>query len=280
LLTPFPQSKLTLLLRQRFDVDLLLRMMAQEVRLLNAAEQHSSYRNSPSDKAGYEMFRRLVLHLSAIQDRNELYVEPLPLIHTWTIPASSIAAEGFQALQKEFVVRYNPEDNTYTLRKQVPGPILITNHDPGTLSDAEREALHDLAGDWNVSDIAFDIRPDHYGGEWPISGVFRLRSFHSILGFLGKALGEESGYHVEKDPRTPPILGNENPDRTMEFLVSNTAPAETDFSIRWNGRYYAVNTKGPHARWNRDAFQLLFLLFQMTVTDIPRVGVPSITIAK
>lgn len=280
LLTPFPQSKLTLLLRQRFDVDLLLRMMAQEVRLLNAAEQHSSYRNSPSDKAGYEMFRRVVLHLSAIQDKNELYVEPLPLIQTWTIPVSSIAAEGFQALQKEFVVRYNPEDNTYTLRKQVPGPILITNHDPSTLSDAEREALHDLAGDWNVSDIAFDIRPDHYGGEWPISGVFRLRSFHSILGFLGKALGEESGYQVEKDPRTPPILWNENPDLTMEFLVSNTPPSEVDFSIRWNDRYYAVNTQGPHARWNRDAFQLLFLLFQMTVTDIPRVGVPSITIAK
>ncbi|MBY0484056.1 hypothetical protein [Nitrosomonas sp.] len=281
LLTPFPQSKLTLLLRQRFDVDLLLRMMAQEVRLLNVAEQHSSYRNSPSDKTGYEMFRRVVLHLSAIQDKNELYVEPLPLIQTWTIPANSIAAEGFQALQKEFVVRYNTEDNTYTLRKQVPGPTLITNHDPSTLTDAEREALHDLAGDWNVSDIAFDIRPDHYGGEWPISGVFRLRSFHSILGFLGKALGEEPGYHVEKDPRTPPILWNENPDRTMEFVVSNATPADVDFSIRWNdGQYYAVNTKGPYARWNRDAFQLLFLLFQMTVTDIPRVGVPSITIAK
>ncbi len=281
LLTPFPQSKLTLLLRQRFDVDLLLRMMAQEVRLLNVAEQHSSYRNSPSDKAGYEMFRRVVLHLSAIQDKNELHVEPLPLIQTWTIPASSIAAEGFQALQKEFVVRYNPEDNTYTLRKQVPGPILITNYDPSTLTDAEREALHDQAGDWNVSDIAFDIRTGHYGGEWPISGVFRLRSFHSILGFLGKALGHETGYHVEKDPRTPPILWDENPDLTMEFVVSNSPPAEVDFSIRWNnGQYYAVNTKGPNARWNRDAFQLLFLLFQMTVIDIPRIGVPSITIAK
>ena len=34
------------------------------------------------------------------------------------------------------------------------------------------------------------------------------------------------------------------------------------------------------ARWNREAFQLLYLLFQMTVTDVPRVGVPSITIAK
>ncbi len=279
LLTPFPQSKLTLLLRQRFDVDLLLRMMAQEVRLLNS-EQPSVYRNSPIDKVGYEMFRRVVLHLSAIQDHNKLYAEPLFLTHTWTIPASSIAAEGFQALQKEFVVRYNAKENTYTLSKKIPGPILITNYDPNTLSDEEREKLNDMAEDWNISDVAFDIRSDQYGGEWPMSGIFRLRSFHSILGFLGKALGEESGYHVAKDPRTPAILGNENPDLTMGFVVSDTTPAEVDFSIRWNNRYYAVNTQEPYARWNRDAFQLLFLLFQMTVTDIPRVGVPSITIAK
>ena len=268
-----------MLLRQRFDVDLLLRMMAQEVRLLHSA-QHGIHRNSPSDKAGYEMFRRVVLHLSAIQDHNQLYAEPLPLIHTWTIPASSIAPDGFQALQKEFVVRYNAEDNTYTLRKKIPGPILITNYDPSTLSEEEREKLNDLAGDWDISDIAFDIRSGYYGGEWPMNGVFRLRSFHSILGFLGKALGHDKGYHVEKDPRTPPILGNENPDLTMEFVAANTAPAEVDFSIRWNDRFYAVNTTGPHVRWNRDAFQLLFLLFQMTVTDIPRIGVPSITIAK
>lgn len=279
LLTPFPQGKLTLLLRQRFDVDMLLRMMAQEVRLLQA-EQRSVYHNSPADRAGYEMFRRIVLHLSAIQDHNQLYAEPLPLIHTWTIPASSIAPDSFQSLQKEFIVHYNIEDNTFTLRKQIPGPILITNYDPDMLSDEEREKLNERAREWDVSDIAFDIRAGHYGGEWPMNGVFRLRSFHAILGFLGKALGEEQGYHVEKDLRTPPILGNENPDSTMGLVVARMPPVDVDFSIRWNKRFYAVNTTGPHARWNRDAFQLLFLLFQMTVADIPRVGVPSITIAK
>ena len=47
-------------------------------------------------------------------------------------------------------------------------------------------------------------------------------------------------------------------------------PALIFYSL--DSRYYAVNTSGPHARWNRDAFQLLFLLFQMTVTDLPRIG--------
>jgi len=202
------------------------------------------------------------------------------LKHTWRIPSSSIAPDSFQSLQKEFIIRYDSRDDTFTLRKHTPGPILITNYDPDMLPEEEREALNERARDWDVSDIAFDIRAGHYGGEWPMNGMFRLRSFHSILGFLGKALGNEKGYQVGKDIRTPPILNNENPDQTMEFVVSSVPSADTDFSIRWNNRYYAINTIGSHARWNRDAFQLLFLLFQMTVTDLPRIGVPSITIAK
>ncbi|MEK6707732.1 MAG: hypothetical protein AABY81_02830 [Pseudomonadota bacterium] len=279
LLTPFQQSKLTLLLRQRFDIDLLLRLMAQEVRLQHDA-QRIIYRNSPSDRPGYEMFRRVVLHISAIQDQNQLYAEPLALERTWTIPASSIAAEGFQALQKEFLVLYNQHDNTYTLRKQVPGPILITNYDPNTLSAEERAQLSDMAGNWITNDVAFDIRPGHPGGEWPIKGALRLRSFHAILSFLGRSLGTEPEYHVEKDPRTLAIIGDENPVATMGLVVSDSPLSEADLSIPSHGRYYALNTTGSLARWNRDAFQLLSLLFQMTVTDLPRTGVPGITIAK
>ena len=279
LLTPFQQSKLTLLLRQRFDIDLMLRLMAQEVRIEHST-QRATYRNAPSDLLGYEMFRRVVLHVSAIQDQNQLYAEPLTLERTWTIPAGSVSAEGFQALQKEFFILYNKQDNTYTVRKQSAGPILITNYDPDMLSPNERAQLNEEAGDWITSDVAFDIRPNHPGGEWPIKGVFRLRSFHSILNFLGRSLGDEPEYHVEMDPRTPPVRDNENPISTMELVVEDTAPSKGELSIHSNGRYYSVNTAGPLARWNRDAFQMLYLLFQMTITDLPRVGVPSITIAK
>jgi hypothetical protein len=41
-----------------------------------------------------------------------------------------------------------------------------------------------------------------------------------------------------------------------------------------------VMTTGPLARWNRQAFHMLYLLFQITVSEAPRVGAPSITIAK
>ncbi len=277
LLTPFPETKFTLLLRQRYDIDLLLRLMAQELRITENG-QKIAYRNKPADRIDYEMFRRVVTHLSTIQDQNQLYAEPLVYIRTWTIPANSVTAEGFQSLENEYLVTYSQKDNTYTLRKQITGRIHITNYDPDTLSPDERARLIDETEEGHLNDVSFDIRPGHVGGEYPLKGNFRLRSFNAILNFLGRSLGEDPEYPVDRDPRTPKV--HENPVHTMELLLSDGAPSEADLSIKSHGKYYAVNTTGPLARWNREAFQLLFLLFQMTVTEVPRVGVPSITIAK
>lgn len=99
-----------------------------------------------------------------------------------------------------------------------------------------------------------------------------------MLNFLGHAVSEEREYAVEKDARTPPV--SENPVKTMDLLILDHKPDEQDLTVSSHGRYYAINTQGPQARWNREAFKLLSQLFQMTVTDVPRTGVPSITIAK
>jgi hypothetical protein len=277
LLTPYQETKFLLLLRQRYDIDLLLRLMAQELRIRENG-QEVAYRNTPADRMGYEMFRRVVTHLSAIQDQNQLHAEPLVYNRTWTIPANSVTAEGFQALQKEYLVTYSPKDNTYTLRKQVLGRTLITNYDPATLSPDERTRLIDETEEGHLNDVFFDIRPGHIGGDYTLKGNFRLRSFNRILSFLGRSLGEDPEYHVDKDPRTPEVY--ENPVRTMDLLLSDGAPSGADLSIQYHGKYYAINTAEPLARWNRKAFQMLYLLFQMTVGEMPRVGVPSITIAK
>ncbi len=277
LLTPFHETKFSLLLLQRFDIDLLLRLMTQELRIKQNG-QDVVYRNTPSDRSGYETFRRVVTHLSAIQDQNQLYAEPLVYTHTWTIPANSITAEGFQALQQEYTVIYNQRDNSYTLRKQLRGRTLITNYDPNKLPREERARLIAELERGLINDVSFDIRPGYPGGEYPLRGDFRLRSFNTILMFLGRSLGEDPEYHVDQDSRSPAV--RENPVNTMEFILSDRAPSKADLSIQFNGEYYAVNITGPLARWNRAAFQMLYLLFQMTVSDVPRVGVPSITIAK
>lgn len=277
LLTPFNESKLTLLLRQGVDIDLLLRLMAQELRLRESSGA-VAYPNYPADKVGYEMFRRVVLHLSAIQDHNSLYVEPLHIERSWTIPAESITAEGFKTLEGEYRVTYNGKDKTYTLTKKIDGGTLITNYDPNLLSGEERIRLLNENEQDLPNDVTFDIRPGHYGGEWPLRGELRLRSFNAILNFLGVTIAEEPEYHVEKDSRTPEVA--ENPIHTMDLLVSASSPSGVNLAVKSHGNYYAVNTTGPLARWNREAFKLLSQLFQMTVTDFSRTGVPSITIAK
>src|SRR5262245_35005151 len=58
LLTPFPEQKLTMLLRQGYDVDLLLRMLASKVRL-ERERQEVVYYNRPSKRDGYAVFRRV-----------------------------------------------------------------------------------------------------------------------------------------------------------------------------------------------------------------------------
>lgn len=277
LLTPFHEAKLTLLLRQGIDIDLLLRLMAKELRV-NQSDGTIVYRNNPSDKAGYEMFRRVVLHLSSIQDHNSLYVEPLSIERSWTIPADSVTAEGFKTLEQEYRVAYNANDKTFTLRKQVEGGTLITNYDPNLLSREERARLQNENEQGLPHDVTFDIRPGHYGGDWPLKGDFRLRSFNAMLNFLGLSLAEEPEHHIEKDHRTPEVM--ENPVKTMDLILSSSAPSGLDLVMKSHGNYYAVNTTGPQARWNREAFKLLSQLFQMTVTEISRAGVPSITIAK
>ncbi|MBC7943760.1 MAG: hypothetical protein H7X91_00495, partial [Burkholderiales bacterium] len=91
LLTPFQEQKLTLLLRQGYDVDSLLRLMGAEVRLKEDGSRNvTAHLNRPDDQAGYAVFRRVVAHLSAIQDRHALQVEPLHFQHTWTVPAEAV----------------------------------------------------------------------------------------------------------------------------------------------------------------------------------------------
>ncbi|MCC2640378.1 MAG: uncharacterized protein K0S45_791 [Nitrospira sp.] len=277
LLAPFQEGKLTLLLRQGVDIDMLLRLMAKELRLTDQGEV-MAYRNDPFDKDGYDMFRKVVLHLSAIQDANRLYAEALTFERTWTIPAESVTAEGFAALEQQYLITYDHEQRVYRLRKPMSGRVLITNYDPAILPPAERIRLHEAADQRSANDVSFDIRAGHYGGDWPLRGDFRLRSFNAMLNFLGHSVDEDREYAVEKDPRTPPVA--ENPVNTMDLLVLDKAPAESGLSVGSHGRYYAINVTGPQARWNLEAFKLLSQLFQMTITDVPRTGVPSITIAK
>jgi hypothetical protein len=276
LLTPFPEGILTMLLRQGADVDLVLRMMAGEYR--TAIDDRSiRYSNTPSDRQGYETFRRIVLHLSTIQDRNGLYAEPLIFEESWTEPAASVTPEALQALEKELSVSYEPKERSYRITKRTIGRIIITNYDPSTLANAERMRLNDEADQTLDDELLVDIREGHVGGEYPLHGRFRMRSFYNVIAFLGRAMGEEPEYDVPRDPRTPAT--SENPVFTMAMDESGSVPAGADRAIKYGGRYYTVRPETGY-QWNRKAFLLLYQLFEMTVVKLPQGVAPTITIAK
>jgi hypothetical protein len=276
LLTPIQENKLTMLLRQGADVDLILRLLAGELRI-NDGGQDDVYLNKPGDAEGYRMFRQAVLHMSSIQDRHKLFVEPLMFIQYWTLPAESLTAEQMASLQKDFKVEYKAERKQVTLSKRVTGRILLTNYDPATLSNEERLSLHEEADQGADNDVSVDIRSGYPGGEWPIHGVFRLRSFHNVLNFIGQSIGDDPEYSVIKHPLTPRV--SQNPVNTMALLVSDDKPRIADISVKFGDRYYALKPEIGY-QWNREAFRLLSQVFQMTMTDLAQKGAPVITIAK
>ncbi len=276
LLTPFQESKLTMLLRQGADVDLILRLLGGELRL-NGGKSGGVYLNKPGDAEGYRLFRQAVLHLSSIQDSNRLFVEPLMFGRHWILPTESLTAEQMTALQKDFKVEYQADRKQVVLSKRITGHILLTNYDPTTLSNEERIRLHEEADQGAANDVGVDIRPGYPGGEWPIHGVFRLRSFHNVLNFIGQSISDDPEYGVAKHPQTPNV--HENPNNTLSLLVSDNEPAAADLSVKFGEQYYALQPETGY-QWNREGFRLLYQIFQMTMTDLAQQGAPAITIAK
>jgi hypothetical protein len=206
-----------------------------------------------------------------------LYAEPLIFERHWTLPSESISGKEFQALEQEYSIAPDSTTPIYHLTKQVVGRTVLTNYDPLLLSNEERIRLNDEAEKNAPNDLLVDIRPGYPGGEYPLHGKFRLRSFSNIMYFIGRTLAAEPERDVQKDPRTPPV--GENPVSVIEISVSNSPPSDADVVVNYRGKYYAVRPSRGSS-WNQTAFRVLSQIFQMTVTELPKPGVPSITIAK
>ncbi len=229
-------------------------------------------------KDEYQVFRRLALQLSTIQDRNAVYAEPLIFEKNVPLPSASITLNSVSELGSENVLAQDSQTGDYSLRQRITGRIVITNYDPDNLPMAERRRLHEEALHAPPNDVLVDIRPGYPGGEYPFHGSFRLRSFHAMINFIGRSLNDEPEFDVAPDPLFGP--NEENPPMTLAIRQSITKPPDVDQAISYRGAYYYVDPAGPYRRWNAEGFRLLYQLFQMTVSEISRAGIPGITIAK
>lgn len=276
LLTPFQENKLTMLLRQGADVDLILRLLAAELRIKGNGHE-MVLNNKPNDASGYRQFRRFVTHLSSVQDRHTLFVEPLMFDRSWQIPVDSLTPEQLAQLQKDFKIAYDDRIKQLTLTKRVTGRIILTNYDPQLLSNEERIRLNEEADNAAMNDVMVDIRAGHPGGELPVHGFFRLRSFYNVLNFIGRDIDDEPEFPVDKHPDTPVV--SENPVHTLGISVSENEPDDTAMTVQYEGLYYAVMPETGYP-WNREGFRLLHQIFQMTMAELSQQGAPQITISK
>lgn len=277
LLAPIQETKLTMLLRQGADVDLILRLLASELHIQDANKKNTIYQNNPKLAESYRMFRQAVLHLSSIQDHQTLYVEPLLFDRTWELPSSALSAEQLAKLQEDFNVEYDQQRTQLTLTKRITGHIILSNYDPSLLTNEERRMLNSEADKFPSNAVMVDIRQGFPGGEWPIHGMFRLRSFHNILTFIGQGINEEKEFSVNKHPKTPDVA--ENPNQVLAITATDTAPDNVGLCVNFGDLYYAVKPEQGY-QWNREAFKLLYQIFQMTMSELTQQGSPSITIAK
>lgn len=276
LLAPFQENKLTMLLRQGADIDLILRLLAAELRIKNN-QQDIVYTNCPKDIQGYRKFRQFVTQMSTVQDRHNLFIEPLQFEQSWQISLQNFTPEQLIDLQKDFKIDYDNKQQKLTITKRVTGHIVLTNYDPQILSNEERMKLNEEANKGAINDVMVDIREQYLGGEVPIHGFFRLRSFYNVLDFIGRDLDDEPEFFVEKFPQTPTV--SENPIHSLGITISDNAPEKSPYFIQYDGVFYSLqpDTKYP---WNREGFRLLHQIFQMTMAELSQHNSPSIMISK
>ena len=123
------------------------------------------------------------------------------------------------------------------MAKRVNGRVMITNYDPAVLTNEDLFRLHEEADDAPFNDVLIDIRPGFVGGEMPLHGRLRLRSFHEILTFIGRGMDEEPEYDVDAGPAHRRSSGR----TPFARWRSSRAPAAAghELYVGMNGHYYA-----------------------------------------
>jgi hypothetical protein len=279
ILTPMDETKLDFLVAQGIEPAIVLRLMGRGLAVNDVGGKRVFYLNMPHRADEYREFRKRILHLSALNLARELYIGPITFEESWPLPLDHPMTG--QALDKGYQwVREG--EGTPRLSKRVIGRLAITNYDPMSLSNEDRRQLQTEAERYPRNYVLVDIRPSHPGGDYPWRGQIKLRSFNAMLEFLARGITDEPEFDVEPDLRSRSVT--RNPMRTLAIEESEGRPSHAVFSAKLEGRWYAIDPKAeadPERRdWNREAFELLSQLYQMTVTDVARVPTLPITISK
>lgn len=282
-LRPLDEDKFEFLVRQGYDINMVLRLMARGIAFDDERGPILLF-NAPSQGEGYREFRRRLLHLAGLDVERQLFVGPILFEESHTVRTNRPPNpdEVVAALEKGFRWEGDEEGKVHTVRRKAVGRLVIANYDPARLSNEERRHLHEEAQRAPLDSILVDIRPGNPGGDYPLHGSILLRSMNAIIGFVARSIEEEQEMMVSPDVRTKTVV--RNPARTLEIEESDSKPGDYEFSVSFDGRHYSIRkypvSQGMVPSWNQEAFAVLSNLFQMTVTDLTKYPTPAIAIAK
>jgi len=273
--TPFTEEAFELLVFQGGRIDQVMRLMAAGIEVQEKDGRFVRFiENNPRRPKEYEEFRRITMHLQWLNDHRRLFARTLVfeetlVANTKAVPSPEDINNGFD---KGLRWRQKPDGN-YELTRLRAGRVLISNYDPMALTDQQRFALNERIAE-NPKGFAYvDIRPDGPGGTMALQGAIKLRSMFQILAFLAQGIRVAPEFEVAPGPTTGEV--EVGPRATMKINLTDTPPRGSVPSIYYDGKYYAVDD----THWDRRSFLFLSVLFQTTVGNVEKVGIP-ITISK
>jgi hypothetical protein len=280
-ITPFSENAFAKLGYQDLPISIIMRLMTSSIDIEDRKANRVGFmRNDANLLDEYAEFRRFVMHLQSLQTRNQLFVSNLIfdkiILDSVKEPWDQDTIDLANAVDVGMRWQHN-EDGTYKVTKRTIGRVLVSNYDSRLLSDDELNDLNEIANHRPNNFVLVDIRKGYPGGEFPLFGAIKLRSFFHILHFVSAGVGDSQKdlkLDIAPDSRTQGKIYH-NPPLTLTINVSDTAPSNDVLNIQYKGRYYSIGD----SKWDHSAFMILNSLFQSTVTDISDEGIP-ITIAK
>lgn len=281
ILTPLDEKIFEFFVHQGVPIDRVMRLVSGGIELKQDGKFVRFIENHPRRRDEYTEFRQIALHLAWIQAKRHLFVRTLYfqdlLMTVKEEPRSEDVGKGF-----EFGLHWRQKGQRFELTKWEAGRVVVTNYDPDTLSDREKQELNDKIKKYVPADFVFiDIRKDKPGGEWPITGGIKMRSFLGIIYFIANTIDTTPEFHVPRHPRTPSVLdpgtgqAGVNPDAVMEVRVEKNRPPANIPSVYFQGKYYSI----APTEYSLSNFRLLHYIYNTTVAEVTAPGIP-ITISK
>ena len=273
LVNPLPEEAFASLVFQGIDIQLGMRLMGAGIEVQDRDGHFQRFiANNPQSPEAYTEFRRMAMHLSGLWKSQQLYIRKLPFDEV-VIDGLKQQPLGRDLREGKDLKWRLKSDGTWNVTRRKIGRTLISNYDTLKLTNRERYQLNELARKNAGNFVMVDIRSGYPGGDFPLFGAIKLRSYFNILVFVGRGIDRIEEFDVKKDPRTPGVI-TPNPRKTLTVNVTEQPPPD-GLKAFFMGKYYSL----ADTYWDRQCFIVLSLLFQITVTDVSQVGIP-ITISK